>query len=318
MADVIIDELGDGKIQRAAQQMASGSLRFPSDIGETSTGQHYITFFIREQKKARMLWGRQRAGFSGPGLLENSINQQAEEASTSSEFFSHDANSETSIKRQETSRVAGSITMYMPNQLNLSHKANYSDAEIGQMIGAVLGGAGKLMGGANKEEVIKGLGTGIGDEFVNMATGLAEGIGVSGAKATVDIARGKVTNNRTELSFQNIDRRTFQFTFRLLPRSAEEADQITSIITMFRYHSMPEFSRTGFGRTFIVPSTFEIQYTPEKYLHKISNCILESVDVRFGGDRTQFFKDGQPAETQLTLQFKELGIITKEKIAQGF
>ena len=49
-------------------------------------------------------------------------------------------------------------------------------------------------------------------------------------------------------------------------------------------------------------------------MHRISTSVLEAVDVKYGGDRPQFFRDGQPVETELTLSFKELEIITKTSI----
>ena len=106
----------------------------------------------------------------------------------------------------------------------------------------------------------------------------------------------------------------------MLPKSSEEAQIIKEIVTLFRYHAMPEFPIEGTlgGRTMRVPSTFDISYVPGRHLHKIDECALESVQVKYGGERTQFFVDDQPVETELTLQFRELGIITKEKIAEGF
>jgi len=68
----------------------------------------------------------------------------------------------------------------------------------------------------------------------------------------------------------------------------------------------------------LVPSTFDIEYRPNIHLHKISTSVLESVEVQYGGERTQFFTDDQPVETQLTLKFKELEIITKERILEGY
>jgi hypothetical protein len=68
----------------------------------------------------------------------------------------------------------------------------------------------------------------------------------------------------------------------------------------------------------ITPSTFDIEYFPNTHLHKISTSVLQSVQVNYGGDRPQFFDDDHPVETQLSLGFKELEIITKERIAKGF
>jgi len=46
--------------------------------------------------------------------------------------------------------------------------------------------------------------------------------------------------------------------------------------------------------------------------------VLESVDVKYGGERPQFYNDNRPTETELTLSFKELEIMTKDKIMEGF
>jgi hypothetical protein len=53
-------------------------------------------------------------------------------------------------------------------------------------------------------------------------------------------------------------------------------------------------------------------------LNKISQCVLESADVTYGGDRFQTHDDGVPQKTKLTLKFKELEIITKDMIADGY
>ena len=140
-----------------------------------------------------------------------------------------------------------------------------------------------------------------------------------GAKAAVEISQGKVQNNRTEMAFEGIGRREFSFDFRMLPNNAKEAETIEKIVTAFRFHAMPEVDGDELtGRTMISPSTFDIEYFPNTHLHKISTSVLQTVQVNYGGDRTQFFVDDHPVETQLTLGFKELEIITKERIEDGF
>jgi hypothetical protein len=78
----------------------------------------------------------------------------------------------------------------------------------------------------------------------------------------------------------------------------------------------------------IVPATFDISYyyaegKENTFLNKISTCVLESANVTYGGERVQFFrphKEGgaPPVETNIELQFKELELITREKLALGY
>ena len=53
-------------------------------------------------------------------------------------------------------------------------------------------------------------------------------------------------------------------------------------------------------------------------LHKISTCVLESMDVTYGGDRYRTYEEGVPVETALSLSFKEMDLITAEKALEGF
>ena len=211
----------------------------------------------------------------------------------------------------------------MPAQISVSHKANYGEAEIG----ALVAGAASAIGTITSDMSMGQIASKLGADAINEggeALGLAaldalDATVASGARAAFEISQGKITNNRTEMQFEGIDRREFSFSFKMLPTSAEEAENIEKIVTAFRFHAMPEIAGDDLsGRTMIAPSTFDIEYKPNTHLHKISTSVLTSVDVKFGGERTQFFVDNQPVETELTLNFKELEIITKERIERGY
>ena len=276
----------------AKEKAAAGGLVYPIDIGGMSRSAHYVEFFMNEQTDAK-------AYFNG-GAVPNG------EATKGS------------VPRAPTVRTLGSITLYMPNQISVSQKANYGEAEMGLLVAAGLGSYKGMVGGASNIDMGV-LGETLKKEGSNIFASALEGAGATGAKAAKAIMSGETTNNRTEMKFEGIDRRSFQFTFRLIPRSSEEAKQIQLIVQTFREHSMPSFT-TGdsLGRTLKAPSTFDIQYHPAEHLHAIGTSVLEAVDVKFGGDRPQFFGDGQPSETELTMTFKELDIVTREKVARGF
>ena len=54
------------------------------------------------------------------------------------------------------------------------------------------------------------------------------------------------------------------------------------------------------------------------HLNKISTCALKSVDVAYGGDRFQAHADGVPQQTKLSLKFKELEIMTRNLMNDGY
>lgn len=272
------------------------SYQYPLDV-DGSSSSHYIQFQIRVREQATINYGSGATDATGTG-----------------------GNEYITVPRPPRKTLNSTIQIQMPPTIEVSHKVNYADSEIGLVVAGLLAAGQSFSNDIDAEAASKRIVNSMAPEIKNAITGAAEGIGITGARAANQISSGRVINNRTELKFEGIDRRSFAFTFRMLPKSSEEAQIIKEIVTLFRYHAMPEFpigGRIG-GRTMEVPSTFDISYVPGRHLHKIDECALESVQVKYGGERTQFFIDDQPVETELTLQFRELGIITKEKIAEGF
>jgi len=299
------------------QQGSAGKgnfLSYPSELGHMKRSEHYVMFFINTQANSEVSYGSGAfAASAGPG-------------GQSPGGVRNDPGT-LSVKRAETKQLSQAIALYMPNQLSVSQKANYGEAEIGML---VAGAQGAIKNFANADMSVTGIASAAGatvvDGVVNGGAELgyaalqaADATVAPGAVAAFEAATGKVKNNRTEMKFEGIERRSFSFQFRLLPTSPEEAQKIEEIVTAFRYHSMPEIlGDQASSRTMSMPSTFDIEYKPNKHLHRIATSVLESVEVSYGGERTQFFTDDQPVETSISLTFKELGIITKNQIAQGF
>ena len=71
-----------------------------------------------------------------------------------------------------------------------------------------------------------------------------------------------------------------------------------------------------------IPSMFDIQYmyktNENQNLNKIGTSVLTKVDVEYGGDRYVSHEGGVPQTTKLTLNFTELEIVTKDRIAEGY
>ena len=60
-----------------------------------------------------------------------------------------------------------------------------------------------------------------------------------------------------------------------------------------------------------------------QFLSRISECVLTSMNVTQGGDRYKTHKgiegDGAPPiETKMSLEFKELELITRERVHEGY
>ena len=235
------------------------------------------------------------------------------------------------IERAETRRLKGGIAMYMPASVQVTYGADYTDTDIGGITGDALDAYNKFVEGNYKgaSEAIFRIPEGAKDSLSNVLLSSVGALpGMGGAKEDSEMQSGEIITDRLELAFKGIQKRSFSYTFKMIPKNEREADEIRKIVFAFKANMLPEFVAGRSGRRLVVPNTFDIQYqymgVSNEYLHHISTCILEDMSVTYGGDRYKTFNasskgDGAPpVETSITLQFKELELITRERVFEGF
>jgi hypothetical protein len=234
------------------------------------------------------------------------------------------------VQRPATVRMDTAITLYMPPSVKVSYNANYIDTEIGAAaaIGAqayqdIVGGKSL---GSTVNKALTTLGPELGDGMIRKALGAIDMIpGLEGAMEAVEMQRGFIKTPRMELAFKGIPKRSFQYDFKMMPKSAAETEEIQKIIKGFKLNMLPEMV-SGMANRLTMPNTFDISYmyngSDNQYLHKISTCVLETMDVVYGGDRYKTYeanaKGAPPVEVQITLNFKEMDLITREMANQGY
>jgi len=234
------------------------------------------------------------------------------------------------VKRPPTVRMDTAITLYMPPSVQVQYNANYTDTEIGAAAATGAQAFQDIVGGAavgdTVNKALKGLGPEIGDGMIRKALGAIDMIpGLEGAMEVVEMQRGFIKTPRMELAFKGIPKRSFQYDFKMIPKSAAEAEEIQKIIKGFKLNMLPEM-KSGTANRLTMPNTFDISYmyngAENQYLHKISTCVLETMAVTYGGDRYKTFEatgnGAPPVEVGITLGFKEMDLITRELANQGF
>ena len=98
---------------------------------------------------------------------------------------------------------------------------------------------------------------------------------------------------------------------------------IKNIIDFFKTASAPEQISAGLFRIYELPFVFSINFYgingEMEHINKIAKCALTSVDVKYGGDRFNTFAGTDaPVQTNLTLSFKEIELITKTEMLAGY
>ena len=226
--------------------------------------------------------------------------------------------------------VTGGVSLYMPPGIKATYSASTSHSDLGKA-GLAAGAISRAMASPNTEGAIEEALKGLGGFALSAARDLAIGVGESMGLGDIDGAISKVTataqNNFSEAIFEKISPRQFSYTFKLIARNRGEAEDINKIIKFFKFHMHPELDEATGGRYFRVPSEFEIHYAyndqKNNYLYELSRCVCNSVEVDYGGDNFQTFRqfDGEgaaPVNISMTLTFTETTILTKAQIAEGY
>ena len=322
----------------------NSSVVYPEDLGSGDQG-HYILFEINEQKNANVKFGAGGKKVATPPSSsypgeEGRVKEQYGGGYTSGDFVNSKTQSKldkrastVSVKGPGTRRLKSNIALYMPAQVSVGTGAQYGEKELGAFTAQAVEAAKGFTQGGLKAAFDAVSGDALSEGAQMMSEGLAKGAldiipGLGGVGAAMDIKRGFVRNNRLEMLFEGIGRREFTFSFKMMPKSEAEAYSVRKICEMFRFYMSPSFiGDISTSRTMAFPATFDIKYLyafgeVNRFLNKISTCVCTQAAITYGGERVQFFRptgDGAPpVETQLDLTFKELELITRERILEGF
>jgi hypothetical protein len=248
------------------------------------------------------------------------------------------------------------ISLYMPDSLNATYSASYDEirltdlgsayttlkaidqiAQKGQRqdIGASGGSLSQQMKRvaktagniASTDPAAVALLTKLGASGIN---DLGKGLGLGlDAQLFSDLAvkgKGYAVNPQLQMIYRGVGLRGFQLNFIFTPNSSEESQQIDHIVNMFKYHFAPSLqnaTQTETNNMYLVPPSifnvsFMINSDENVYLPKYGDCVLTDIDVNYAPNGFAAYEDGAPVQTQLTLGFKEVEIVTKEKIQAGF
>ena len=158
-------------------------------------------------------------------------------------------------------------------------------------------------------------------------SGLGEALtGAEGGEQLINKAQGQADNPYMEVLFDAMALRTFTYNFNFAPKNEQEAMEVKKIIQIFRFHMTPEL-RGGQSRFLGLPSQFDIHYmflskdgvaSENNYYNKIATCVLQNCAVNYTPTGVKSFEDGGPVTTTMTLAFKEIELLTKDKIAEGY
>ena len=151
--------------------------------------------------------------------------------------------------------------------------------------------AGKTFGGTDKMGVVRGM--------VDKLTGTG---GIS-----------QTMLEQAFVSYTGPGYRNHSFEFSLYPKNKDESIAIENILRFFKKFSAPIQRGGNLVRLYDVPHLFEIAFVPDDGLFSIKASALQTIDVKYGGEKYNTFRGtNKPVQTDLTLAFKEMHILTAQ------
>lgn len=217
-----------------------------------------------------------------------------------------------------TRRIVESIAIHMPTPVIYNSQHIYEEVALTPLFGQALKlGAQAIAAGV--------AGAATGSVARALAAGAANIFNSSGRLiSTASKLMGYPINPRVEVLFSTTPQRQFAFEFLMAPKNETESRTMKAIIDTLRFHSAAELG-VNFGvlPVFIPPAQFDITFYDKgrenTNIPRINTCVIERIEVDYAPTGVySTFRNGHPVAARLSVAFREVEILHKARIAQGF
>ena len=225
-----------------------------------------------------------------------------------------------SLKTDIPRRITDVITLHIQDRPAVNYSVGYTDDEIGVAGGFLTNSDVSNLSTMDAiKEMVRDGAAPLALQVLNTIGGLGGSFGGTlNSRRLLESGIKARTNPFREQFFERVDFRTFNFRHTFMPKSQAEANSVKQIIDLFKFHMHPEFLGDHKNAMFLYPSEFDIKYyyktNENPFFNKISTCVLEDMNVEYGGDIFSTFETGQPVEVNMSLRFKEIELLTKSNI----
>jgi hypothetical protein len=276
--------------------------QYPRDLGSATKG-HVVQFSINEIDPITYEEAKKFV------TTATSLEDVKKKFSSITSFFSKDEQKTLNFKPKRKRKIA-TISMYIPDTLNFQYNAGYGNLSLQQVANEVAGTAGSAFSN------VPILGT------LAKTASLGLTVAQSNAAKLALSTQGLAINPQQQLLFDGIDFRTYQMAFTFTPYSRQEAETVKEIIKLFRYHTAPQITTGGAGMFFVPPSTFDLDFMfngqRNNNVTRVAESVIESIDVNYAPNGWAAHDNGAPVQTTLTMNFREIELIDKDKIKAGY
>lgn len=226
-------------------------------------------------------------------------------------------------KPHELDRMMRTIAFPCPNGVSFQDGGSYTTFDVG-LIGEVARAFVDKNKGLDVQGALKKSYAMLNNEY--KAVGVegaaiiaARTLGADSIATNIEFANKQIMNPRTNSAFSGNTLRNFQFDFKMIGKSKAEVQTIDAIQRTFREMVYAE----KYNKT----SSFMLKYPPKwiirfvdsqenelKYIPKIFSCYLTGVNTVINPSANTFRTDLSPYEIDMSLQFQETKVLTRDEI----
>lgn len=144
----------------------------------------------------------------------------------------------------------------------------------------------------------------------------------SGSGILTELSRQKIQSSQRILNpneyvlFDAPSVREFSLSFKFMPSSKRESEEVENIVREFRRNMYPEL--VGDGTVYKFPNAFQIRYSNSQGMIKFPQVVLRNASVQYNANSMSYHEDGRPIEIDLTLTFTELTPLSRVDIEAGY
>lgn len=221
-------------------------------------------------------------------------------------------------------------SLYLPQALQFQDTVEYTGIDLG-----IIGSAAEkaIMAGRTGGGIASAVAGNILPDFASVQEAFTQGLRSEGAQVAalrlsskispevqgaIETQTGIAINPNRRSTLKGIGIRQFRFSFKMIPTSAEEAEEVKRIVQFFREEMYPDVSDDYVEAALRFPSKFNIKllYDKKKVATRILPCFLQGVDVVYNATGMAFHRDGNFQETDISLNFVEERPLTKRDIIE--
>jgi hypothetical protein len=261
--------------------------------------------------------GEYAAGFQEPILFPSDLfrNGDNEIPFISMQFEQYQRRS---INEQPFYSEKMKIRLPLPANLTEQTSLDYPTQELGSAAGAVVESlAGSGSGGIEglRNSIGQRLGTAVSGIGVSALRTIASEISPRGAglsESALSVLSGISANPFQVILFKSPKFRSHRFSWKFIPNSLAESEELRKLVNTFKYHALPGISQFG-SVFFSYPEILKVNFQPsDRYLYKLKPCVVTNVTVNYAPNGPSFVRESKaPTAIDFEIQLQEIEIMTK-------